>query len=220
MAWVRRHLHSWDLTGIADRQHKSVVQGALNACDYPFGRIRKRTGKRVPVTVSDLSRFLRDREDVGATHAHVHEGGDHGHMLMEPEYRDAALGLYWLPTTAYPAGRVELDITIMADVPLAQEVFLAEAAHAVDYGVPLTDAQRQDILTVLHHGDATPHGVHGWWEERGGQNYWSDWGGENFMALFMGAFAPGLPRPLEARQPWAHRTTPEMFPKVREICLR
>ncbi len=209
--YKRRHMHAFDLREMP-REHRAVVQGALNACDYPFSRIRRRTGKRVPVSVGDTSRFA----------AHAAEGHDHGHgfhALDDPDHRRAALGLYWLPTTEHPAGRIELSDQIMTDVPLAQEVFLAEAAHAVDYGA-MTDPQRQELFAIVHHGDPSPHGTHGWWEERGGQNYWSDWVGETFMSLFCRAFAPSLARPLEARQPWTHRVDDSMAAQARAVLLR
>lgn len=210
---MRRHIRTFDLSGITDPSHRDVVQGTLNACRYPFGRI----GERVPVAVSDLSRFSAAVAKSKGGHAHVHsDEGEEGHLLG---FREAALGLYWLPTAAHPAGRIELHSGVMDDVPLAQEVFLAEAAHAVDYGVPLTNEQRAAIMKAYH--DANPHdhppgNPHGWFEEGGEQDYW-DWIGESFMSGFMAAFAPKLPRPLEQRQPWAHRTTPAVVTIIRKV---
>lgn len=206
-----KHQYSFDLRAITNRLHRMVVWGALAACDYPFQRIRRRTRKRVPVSVSDLGRFAAE---LGAEGAHAHIEG--GHLLGDPARR-AALGLYWLPTSEHPAGRIELEQSIIGDTALAQEVFLAEAAHAVDYGVPLSDEQRQQIATIVHGGDPTPHGTHGWFEERGGTSYFGDWLGEVWMSLFMRAFAPALPRPLEARQPWTHRVDDAMATQIRAL---
>lgn len=205
-------LHAFDLRGITDDGHRKVIQGALNACDYPFIRIRRRTGKRVPVTIGDTSR------SAAATASEAHDNGQAFHALNDPENRRAALGLFWLPTAEHPAGRIEVSREIMDDVPLAQEVFLAEAAHAVDYGA-MTDEQRTALFAIVHHGEPAPHGTHGWWEERGGQNYWADWVGEVWMNLFLRSFAPSLPRPLEARQPWEHRVDDEMARQAREVLL-
>jgi hypothetical protein len=214
--YTRRHQLAFDLRGIPDRQHRAVIQGALNVCDYPMTRIRRAKGVRVPVTVADTSRFTAARAG-GDGHDHDHSEGVH--PLTDPaDMRRAALGLFWLPTVAHPAGRIEVSDKIMGDVALAQEVFLAEAAHSIDYGA-MNDTQRAAIFAIVHHGDPTPHGTHGWWEERGGQNYWSDWVGETFMSLFMRAFAPSLPRPLEARQPWTHRVTDEMAAQARLALL-
>jgi hypothetical protein len=78
-------------------------------------------------------------------------------------------------------------------------VFLAEAAHAVDYG-SMNQDQREQIMGLFEHKD-TSHTHAGWFEELGEQDYWS-WRGERWMGLFMAAFASNLPRPLESRQPW------------------
>jgi hypothetical protein len=213
MAWKRRHQWSFDLRQIPNRTHKAVIQHALNECDYPFSLIRKRHGVRVPVAVKTLQ-YAED----GAGSSD-HDSHDHSHGVHPlTDQRHQALGLYWLPTPAYPVGRIEVAVGIMDDPDLAREVFLAEAAHAVDYGA-MTDDQRATLFTIVHHGDPTPHGTHGWWEERGGQNYWADWVGETFMALFMRAFAPSLPRPLEARQPWTHRVDDDMARQARAVLL-
>lgn len=205
-----RHRLAIDLRGIGNPAYREIIQGALNACDFPLSRIRKRTGKRVPITVADLSRYAHAL-DARTGHGHVHnEAGDHGHLLGTPlsaakaassaPWRAAALGLYWLPTPGFPAGRVELDSGAMADTALAQEVALAELAHAVDYGA-LTDAQRIQVMALFDYtGGATPP-PQGWFEEQGEQDYWR-WRGERWMGLFMAVYAPRLARPLEGRQPW------------------
>lgn len=208
-----KHRWTWDFTGIPSLVQRKTLQVALDACDYPFKRIRRNTGRRVPVTVSDLSRY---QASAHGAHAHVHgPEGETGHLLGDGGRR-AALGLYWLPTASHPAGRVEIDQGCFNDPDLAREVFLAEAAHAVDYGVPLTDEQRHEIARALHGGGDPNHDDHGWFEERGEQNYW-EWAGENFMGLFMAAFAPSLPRPMEARQPWVHANTPAAVARTREL---
>lgn len=199
MTWLYRHRLSWDLTGVTDRTHRAMLQEALNACSYPFSRIRRRTGKRVPVTASDLSRFDEDLEANGA-HGHAHsETGELGHLLGEPG-RHAALGLYWLPTAVYPAGRVELDFGVFRTPALAREVFLAEGAHAVDYGA-MVDSQRTRVLALFDYTGTMPTTPQGWFEEQGEEDYWR-WRGERWMGLFMATYAPGLPRLLEPRQPW------------------
>lgn len=202
---------AWDFSEIALRQHRNVLQGALDACDFNFYRIRKNTGKRVPCTVSDLSRYNASL-DANGIHGHVHdESGDyerHGHLLGKPnafvtatrdEWRHQALGLYWLPTPGEPAGSVEIDVGCFEDPNLAREVFLAEAAHAVDYGA-MTQAQRDQIMSLFEHtGPDAPDP--GWFEELGEQDYWA-WRGERWMGLFMATYAPSLPKVLEPNQPW------------------
>ena len=217
MTFRYRHRLSWNLLGIADRSHRALVQQTLNICSYPFIRIRRRTGQRVPVTVSDLSRFNAAMAATAGSHTHVHDDAGEGHLLGDVTpagTRAAALGLFWLPTAAHPAGRVELDIRAMTDRPLAQEVFLAEAAHAVDYGA-MTESQRSQILALFEHADAS-HTHEGWFEEAGEQDYWS-WRGERWMGLFMATYAAGLPRPLESRQPWHYGYDASDVEAVRRI---
>ncbi|CAA9323938.1 MAG: hypothetical protein AVDCRST_MAG68-2126 [uncultured Gemmatimonadetes bacterium] len=187
----------FDLSGLSP-EHRTVIEPAIVACTFPTTRILRNTGKPVPVAVSDLSRFNAAMEAHG--HGHVHVDGEHGHLLGEPDAaRKAPLGLYWLPTADHPAGRIEVGAHAMSDPDLAREVFLAEAAHAVDYGA-MTDAQREAIRDRFDYtGQGEP--PVGWFEEIGEQDYW-DWRGERWMGLFMAAFAPSLPRPLETRQPW------------------
>lgn len=221
------HSYSWDLTGIANPAHRRLFWDALGACDFPFKRMRRTTGKRVPVTVSDISRYASTL-DADGVHGHPHHGSEHGHLLGDPA-RKAALGLYWLPTAAHPAGRVEVDVALMpgggrAHPELAVEVFLAEAAHAVDYGA-LTRTQRASLYALLHDTPDHPHhgpvqtemGPDDWFEGHDG-GYWS-WPGERWMGLFMAAFAPSLARPLEPRQPWTHRYDSTDVGRVREIVL-
>jgi hypothetical protein len=229
MTIIRRlyQRRAWDFTGIEDKEHRKILQGALDACDYSFYRIRKRTGKRVPVTVSDLSRFAQAL-DPATGHAHVHneETGEHGHLLGEPPGfrersswseqtpRSAALGLYWLPTPQYPAGRVEIDTGAMRDPDLAREVFLAEGAHAVDYGA-MTDGQRVQVMALFDYKGAGPAPA-GWFEEQGEGTYWR-WRGERWMGLFTAAFAAGLPTPLQGRQPWEWSYDTSDVAAVRDI---
>lgn len=208
MSNYRRHSRAIDLRGVKDPGHREILQAGLNACDYPLSRIRRSTGKRVPVSVADTSRFS------GAA-SHDHAAGVHA--LGNPDTRAAALGLYWLPTPLDPAGRIEIGLTAIEQPDLAREVLIAELAHAVDYGVPLTVEQHAMIFALVHHGDDSQHGTHGWYEERGGHDYWSDWVGEVFMALFARACAPTLPRPLEARQPWVHPVNDVMAAQARVV---
>lgn len=211
-AWKYRHRHAFDLSGVGKLSDRQTIQGALNACDYPFGRV-KRVAGRIPVAVSDLSRFSAGLQ---GSHSHVHDEDGEGHLLAGTGLRRAVLGLYWLPTTAHPGGRIELDAGMVRDPILAQEVFLAEAAHCVDY-VVMTDDQRAEIAARLEHS----HGGHdhaGWFEERGEQNYYA-WRGERWMAVFMAAFAPSLPRPLEEQQPWHHSYDADDLAAVRAMLL-
>lgn len=218
---------------------KNVLLPAMDMLYFPTVRIKKKTGKKVPIVVSDLSRFAGNMDANG--HGHVHEGDEHAHLLGLPEpkimaftgddravrdviSRRAPLGLYWLPTPQYPAGRIEIHSGALNNPDLAREVLIAEIAHAVDYGA-MTDSQRARINRLFEHtGHEHTHDEHDeigpdeWFEGHEG-GYWA-WPGERFMALFMAAYAPTLPRPLEARQPWTHTFDESDVKAVRRILRR
>lgn len=224
---------TWDFSQIVRMDDRKLLQTALDACDYPFIRIRRKTGKRVPVTIADLARFNAALAD--GPHAHVSRTASSGeqqtgHLLgtpvprahadaegAAPAFRSAALGLYWLPTRDQPAGEVQLDADVMDNPALAREVFLAEAAHAVDYGA-FTEQDRAFIYNRFHDTPGTQGHAHDWFEEGGQEDYWS-WAGERWMGLFMAAFAPDLRRPLEAQQPWTHQYDAADVVAVREYLL-
>jgi hypothetical protein len=184
---------------VADPAHREILQGGLDALRYPLGRVRRKTGRKIPLAIADTSRF---NAAVGSGHFHVGDDHEHpaAHGLGDPN-RAAALGLYWLPTAEHPAGRVEVGIVAMGEPDLAREVLIAELWHCVQYTV-LSDEQRRQIVGLFEHVHAG-HEHHGEFEEAGEQDYWA-WRGERGMALFGAAYAPSLPRPLEARQPWHH----------------
>lgn len=214
----------FDLSALLSH-HRDILEPALHACRFPFGRIQKVSGAKVPVTVADLSRFNASMDANG--HGHAHEDGEHAHLLGEPvdspksivTGRRAPLGLYWLPTAAYPAGRIEVGNAAMASPDLAREVLLAEAAHAVDLAA-MTDSQRKRISALFDwRGDYVKDLPQGWFEELGEQNYWR-WRGERWMGLFMASYAPSLPRPLESRQPWQWSYDDSDVLRVRQILRR
>lgn len=224
---MHAYRRGFDLTSLTSDQ-SDILEPALHACTFPTGRIKNMSGATVPIAVADLSRFNASLDANG--HGHAYEGGEHAHLLGEPVYaqanivtgRRAPLGLYWLPTVSYPAGRIEVGAAALSSADLAREVFLAEAAHAVDLAA-MTSSQRQRISDrfdfsgfVSIPGGSIPVG---WFEELGEQNYWR-WRGERWMGLFMAAFAPTLPRPLEGRQPWQWSYDESDIRRVRQILRR
>ncbi len=190
---------------VADPAHLAVLQDAVRNLRYPLTRIHRNTGRRVPVSVADISRFNGD-----AGHEQAHREGVH--PLLDA--RHAALGLYWLPTSHDPAGRIDVSVAIVGDRPLSQEVFIAEIWHCVQYTV-LTQDQRQQVMSLFEHTHGGPDHP-GEFEEQGEQSYWA-WRGERAMGLFMAAVAPKLPRPLEVRQPWHHSYTAKDVTAMRRI---
>jgi hypothetical protein len=220
---MHAHRRGFDLTALT-RPQADVLEPALHACTFPTGRIVNRSGATVPVAVSDLSRFSEALDVNG--HGHAHEAGEHAHLLGEPVHaqasivtgRRAPLGLYWLPTHAYPAGRIEVGAAAMASPDLAREVLLAEAAHAVDLAT-MSDSQRARIMLLFDWIGAGEQPT-GWFDElEGEENYWA-WRGERWMGAWAAAFCPSLPRPLEARQPWQWSYDAADLKRIRSILRR
>jgi hypothetical protein len=212
----------FDLTALSGQQ-ADILEPALHACTFPTGRITNMSGATVPVTVSDLSRFAAALNADGHGHA-SRRPGEHAHLLGEPVrpgdpvIRRAPLGLYWLPNGGYPAGRIEIGATAMVTPDLAREVLLAEAAHAVDLAA-MTDSQRERISELFDYTGSADVKPAGWFEELGETSYWA-WRGERWMSMFCAAYAPGLPRPLEARQPWEWSFDDADVRRVRQILRR
>lgn len=218
---MHRYRRGFDLTALTWPQ-ADILEPALHACTFPTGRIVNMSGATVPVTVADLSRFSEALDVNG--HGHAHEDGKHAHLLGEPVHaqasivtgRRAPLGLYWLPTVGYPAGRIEIGAAAMASPDLAREVLLAEAAHAVDLAA-MTDSQRERIMLLFDHVGTGPP-PQGWFEELGETSYWA-FRGEAWMSLFISAYSD-LPQPLKARQPWTWSYDESDIRRVRQILRR
>lgn len=184
----------WTLQGTPEQQ--AIVQEALNGCDFPFERLRSNLNAAgrlaIPVDWQDLSRYVGSSEKASTDHSHVHEGNDTGHPIERVvNGRSRVLGLAWY------SGRVTLDQSLVSDPRLAREVFLAEAAHMVDFFY-MSDWQRRAIVNALHHQqlpDNTPivdgqpfnldNHTCGWFDV----GPYSMWVGEAFMEGFIESFS-------------------------------
>ena len=157
----------FELRGTPSQQ--ALVERALARCDYPFDRLAAglaaQAGRSViPVEWTDLSAYgARGHGDIEA------------HVL----FRERVLGLAWYE------GRISIEQSLEAQPELAQEVFLAEAAHMVDF-FALTDEQRAAIVRA-YHGEALD--AHGWFDVGG----YGEWVGEAWMAGFTLAFSDVVP---------------------------
>jgi len=212
----------WNPQGTA--LQNALVQRALDACDFPFDRLLPSLageGKTtIGVTWADLSARSSNSGDShasgGPEHDHSHAEGVHS-IEREVEGRARVLGLFYLP----PHTKVVLDTTLEANPELAAEVFLAEAAHAVDYHhmVP-AKTMRRAVWNALHGsndgGDIAESGDvehgHSWFDGGGG---YSSWVGESFMEGFVRAFAPTVPVTITLDHP----VTPEATRAIRAALL-
>lgn len=188
---------------------RQLVLDALSVCDFPFERLLpslQREGRdTIRVDWEDLSRYAASSEKAG--HDHIHDGAAVGHPVERVvDGRARVLGLFYLP----PYTRVVLDTSLTQLPRLAMEVFLAEAAHAVDYHFMSSDMRRAFVNSVhdeeLPPGHSTDDGVAFHWST-GHVCSWFDvgpydsWVGEAFMEGFIEAFAPSVPVTIQLGHP-------------------
>lgn len=198
----------WNLAGTARQQE--LVRAALTACSFPFDQLAAslaREGKTaIDVTWEDLSRYSAQLEQKSADdHQHFHDGdAEVSPVIREVEGRQRVLGLFYLP----PYTRIVLDSSLEGAPQLAQEVFLAEAAHAVDYH-HMDNEMRLAVWNALHPAAQLPAGTvipesgdvdhgHSWFDGPAG---YATWVGEAFMEVFVAAFAPAIPVTIRLAHP-------------------
>ena len=192
----------WETSGLSEK-HRPWVEEIIKNATFPWERLlpeirRQRGSDNIPVYSLDLSRFKSQLEK---DEHHIHdEEGNHGHIV---KVRNAVLGVFWLD------GRIGIEQSI-DDKELVQEVFMAEAAHSIDYFLPLTDDQKLQIMKLFH-----PEGPdqHTWWEVQDyGKEYYS-LVGESFMALCCHAYTDLTPW----QNSFHHKATEEMKHDVYRI---
>ncbi len=143
----------WNLTGATSQN--SLVQQAIDRCDFDFTKCLPslaREGKdSVRVEWADLSRYAAGD---GEGHEHVHDGEAVAHPIeRDVEGRMRVLGLFYLP----PYTKIVLDLGLEQSPVLAQEVFLAEGAHCVDYHY--MDSEMRRLFTNSVHTQQLPPGA-------------------------------------------------------------
>lgn len=159
----------WQLTGTENQQ--AIAREAFNRIKFPFDKLTALPGTP-ELGWDDLN---------GRMHStHIHSGGgDRPDPLVGTDDK----GRKWTMGVIYTlSGRIYLDTRLEADPPLAMAVVAAEIAHAVDFFLPMTDAQR-DLFLALWGNEGTT-----WWES---VNYSAEYfrlAGEAFMHEFVGAY--------------------------------
>jgi hypothetical protein len=184
-------IEAFDLTSNTPEE-RALIESAVAKCDFDFTRLLPRLKEEkgrtaIPVTWEDLSRYNQASSQVvvaGEEANHIkafdeqarhHDDHDHG----EGEHRRATLGL------AYYSGKIAIEKTLVSRPALAEIVFLAEAAHMVDFFL-ITPEHRGKLYDLFHEPGYENHD-HGWFEETGNNDYWS-WVGEAWMYGFIKAF--------------------------------
>lgn len=220
----------FDLAGT--EQQNGLVRQALDVCTFPFDRLadslRAEGRTAVRVEWADLSRRFEafaDATDIGLRtalnddHSHVHDGDAVAHPIERViDGRRRVLGLFYLP----PHTRIVLDTTLEQHPTLAQEVFLAEAAHLVDYHY-MNEQHRLSIVNLLHDDDLPPSHPVGdgvAFQLDGHTCSWFDvgpyamWVGEAMMESFIEAFSS-----LSVTIALGHPTSPEVATQVRRLLV-
>ena len=173
---------SWTLTGTANQ--KAIAQAALDKIKFPFDRLNLPGSPELGWRDLNGGGYFMSTEE-------AHEKGlphDHGHTGDSPEPLMGMIdGRRWIMGCFYPvSARIYIDVRCEAHPELAWGVVSAEIAHAVDEFLPLTDTQRDQIMSALH-----PHGPdhHSWWEKNDYGAEYYDLVGETFMILFTKAYS-------------------------------
>lgn len=217
---------TWLLHGTS--QQIRIAKEAIDASDFPYElmlpSLARENRQSVSVTWEDLSRY---GQMVNAAHgARKHEstiqidGAEAYPLERTVDGRKRVLGLFYLP----PYTRVVIEKILVNHPVLAKEVFLSEAAHAVDYHYMLGRGLRRLVWNAMHpdeddlsegakvseSGDIN-HG-HSWFDGPGG---YSTWAGESFMEGFVKAFAPTIPVTIKL----GHNITPSVAAGIREALL-
>lgn len=211
-------LDAFDLSANTPEQ-RDIIEQAVARCTFDFTRLLpglRATVRRdvIPVTWEDLSRMTRSADSVTIAEP-VRRHDDHEHAE-----RRATLGLF------YYSGRIVMHAGLVDQPLLAQEVFLAEAAHAADRFF-MRPEHRRAIWALWHPGEQTDQHdqAHGWavpfseWTGEMDQpgrpevGYF-DSGLEAWMATFTRAFSDITPT-LESA--FAHRLPTGTEAKVRDL---
>ncbi len=188
------------------------VQGDPSFIAFPWDKGIRVLNTPIPISWDDLNdgtlAVAVERAFGGHDHpgeddpmkipGHIHiedEDGNEGHAVLRYiDGRWGIAGVFWTD------GRIKIDISLEAYPQDAREVLSAEIAHAVDFGMPFTDSQKQQIMNLMHGGGADGHT---WWEIQsyGGEYY--TLGGEANMAKFTHAYSKMEPY----QAPFTHKST-------------
>jgi hypothetical protein len=127
-----RHRRTLDFNGL-DKKQRRTLQVALEKSDHDFGAV----DGRIPVSSSDLGRFIPILEDRADTPVHVVEADRFGiprsgYVTSRRGERGEVLpaSVRWEPNEGAPAGAIELDHGVFDRADTAREVFMAEAVRA------------------------------------------------------------------------------------------
>lgn len=167
----------WKLTGT--EAQIAIAREALQRIKFPFDRLTQ-----LPGTPELGWRDLNHSDDWmrEAKGSRFHGSNTHGKdrpdpLEVEHEGRRWTLGVIFTLS-----GRIFIDNSLTDEPERAMAVIGAEIAHAVDFFLPMTDEQRNELLRLWGVGGT-------WWEvEDYGREYFK-LGGEAFMHEFVAAYS-------------------------------
>lgn len=189
-------------------QQKTIVKDALDKIFFPWDKL---TFPREPVEIGwrDLNSgsFLASKVK---KHQGPHPGGEDKPDYIQGvvEERKYTLGVFYTGS-----GRIYIDNRLVNYPEIAAATVSAEIAHAVDYFLPLTDAQRKKIMTLMHMGNDQEHG-HSWWEKLDYGLEYYDLVGEAFMQAFTVGYSD---IPFGNADDFTHGIKLEDAPELRKI---
>ncbi len=197
--------------------------GSPSYIAFPWERIDALPRFPVPISWDDLNDgtfgereareglIIADAGERRPLNPHLVCGDEEGHAISRPSYwfgepqgRFMTAGVFWSD------GRIKIDVRLKGKPDSAREVLSAEIAHAVDYGLPLSDAQKSAIMRLFHGSGAD---THTWWEREDYSAEYTTLVGESWMALFTHAYSAMEPW----QDPFVHKSARTMASEVYRI---
>ena len=185
----------WRLTGTANQQR--IVRDAFARIHFPFERLllpgvpelgwRDLNGGRYASALQGRFHGEHVHEPKPQTPTSTPELDEQPEPLFGGEQDNDGDNRRWVAGVFYPySARIYLDFRCESRPEMAHSVVSAEIAHAVDEFLPLTEAQRYQIMLELHEGHVDHHT---WWERFDYSTEYYSLIGETFMILFTKAYS-------------------------------
>jgi hypothetical protein len=168
----------WNLTGTENQ--KMIARLALEEIKFPWDRLTALPGTP-ELGWRDLNPGMGG---LWSAEAPRHHEGHHPAGEDRPDGLEGEIdGRRWTMGLIYTqSGRIYLDVRLESQPEVAMAVIAAEVAHAVDFFLPMTDEQRDELLRLWGHPGTT------WWEVFDYGDEYFRIGGEAFMHEFVAAF--------------------------------
>lgn len=155
----------WNITGSPNQQF--ILHSGFERFFFPLNAFRAFPAQVPECGWRDLnSSYSVDYvpiEQALALHEHARQHGGKTHDGLHEDRPDPYViqfeGKSWVAGVIYPySGRIYLDYRLEANPEVAMAVLAAELAHAIDFYLPMADAQRNELLRLWNVPGTT------WWE--------------------------------------------------------